>query len=135
MKLTITPIISDFLDSLDMINSISSNINSYLETRDYGDGLATIHIGIICVNPVYDDFYKPKRHRFDKKNKALTIEFKFEFNIFSKLSIEERKKLILNELIKIPEVVVEKKIKGFDIKDFILDISHVINSLLTQGIQ
>lgn len=130
MNLALVQYASSSVLSIELINSIEQNINTLLKSKDYGKGLSTIYVGVICVEPVVDNLFKPKRNRLDKKDSSLTVEFKFEYNSFLESNLKERKDSILSELKKIPNIVIEKKIKDFDSKKFTIDFENAINSLI-----
>ena len=132
MKLAIVQYASTPIISLELISSIENNINLYFENKRYGTGLSCIYIGILCVNPFIEHLFRLKQNRFDKKSTALTVEYKFDYDLFLLSNEKYKERAILNNLKSIPNIISEKKIKDFDIENFTLDFSNSINQLLNQ---
>jgi Immunity protein 44 len=127
MNLKILPHMSEPLLFFNLINEIDVHINTIIEDKYYGDAIAKILVAIICVDTIFDDFFKPRRTRLGK-DQFLSIEFKMDFHSFLNSNEAERVDLILAELKKIPNIIGSKKIKNFDINSFTKDFNHAISS-------
>ncbi|MFD0793580.1 hypothetical protein ACFQZX_08110 [Mucilaginibacter litoreus] len=51
----------------DLINSTSIKISEFLEDKSYGQGLETLYVGVVCVNPKFDFFFKERKPKYRKK--------------------------------------------------------------------
>jgi hypothetical protein len=59
----ISPEVSDKSGS---INSFSNRLSEYFAGRDYGPGIQELYIGIVCVSPAFEKFFKPRRPSYQR---------------------------------------------------------------------
>ncbi|MCV2486492.1 hypothetical protein OD917_16280 [Flavobacterium sp. SH_e] len=111
---------------------------SFIEKR-YGNDLIEIVIGIICVSPMFEQFFKPKRPKYtnEKKHiksegfeyeveKCLEYSIKLDFETFKNFSEIEAKKHLSLEILKSLEIIetMRTKIKDFDLATFKKDLEN-----------
>jgi len=109
---------------------------SFTEKR-YGKDLMEIVIGIICVSPIFEQFFKPKLPKYtkDKKyvksegfeyeiEKCLEYSIKLDFETIKNFSEIEAKKYVSLEILKSLEIIetLRTKIKDFDLATFKKDL-------------
>ncbi|MES2733440.1 MAG: hypothetical protein V4714_16970 [Bacteroidota bacterium] len=117
--------------------SLSEELTLFLADKDYGKDLKELYIGIICVHPDFDQFYKPRRPRYtsEKKryekhgvvyelDKTLGYDIILDHTLILKSTQEEHRKItaqeILNSLIVFDKY--KAKIKDFDREAFKADL-------------
>jgi hypothetical protein len=122
-----------------LINSLSDDMKNFLYKKNYGSGIKSLFIGIICVSPNYEAFFKPRKPKYtDKKKKikkdgieyeiekCLEYDIKLDYKSFSMASDSEVKKIIANGILKSLGVLDEIKLKinDFNTKMFRKDLEH-----------
>ncbi|MEO4005276.1 hypothetical protein [Flavobacterium sp. CAU 1735] len=138
------------------INSLSQELNSFFEDKNYGEDIQSILIGCICVKTKmgYEDWFKIRKPNYisykKTKNrltgvemeisKTLECDFKLDDELYDSFVLsndEEGVKMILIEMIKAFEQSIElpKKVKDFNKDLFLSDIKLFYNTsaLKTMG--
>ena len=121
------------------IQSLSDELELYIKDKYYGADIKNFFIGIICVSPKFDFFYKETKAKYTKGVKIINpdgIPFKmednFEYNIkidyesFRNATEEEARKILARDILS-SLIVFEKfksKIKDFDIDGFRADLER-----------
>lgn len=119
-----------------IITELSDEMKSHFNDKNYGNDIKSYTIGVICVSPQFDFFYKEKKPKYTKGKKVIspdgilfTLEDNFEYNIkldfeeFQNSSEEERKKIIAREILSSIDIInTIKKIKDFDTEKFKSDL-------------
>lgn len=84
--------------------------------KDYGSDLNDIFIVLMCRHAEYN--FK-QRIRFIKNEKALHMDIMLDFDLFLRITQEERNKIIFDKLIKdVPGIIAKYKFKHFDLTKF-----------------
>ncbi|CAD0007110.1 hypothetical protein FLACHUCJ7_03180 [Flavobacterium chungangense] len=117
----------------------SDELEKSFNNKKYGDDLMEIVIGIICVSPVFEQFFKPRKPKYtkDKKHvksegfeydieKCLEFDLKLDFEIIKKASDDEAKKYLSKEILKSLDIIntMKSKIKDFDLINFKQDLEN-----------
>lgn len=122
------------------IHSLSEELKAYFKNKQYGSDIKSYTIGIICVSPQFDQFYKKEiKPKYTKGKRVInpdgipfTLEDSFEYSIkidydsFKNADEEEARKLLAKEILA-SLVVFEKlksKIKDFDMSSFKVDLEE-----------
>ncbi|WP_418893596.1 hypothetical protein [Limibacterium fermenti] len=118
------------------IEELEIKLQSSLEKNDYGHSVVDYLIGIICVHPNFDPFFKPKRPSYvENKNiklegfdvniyKTFSLDIKLNFEDFFKSDKENGLKMVANEIITtIRDLKYPAKIKDFDREQFFHDLN------------
>lgn len=120
-----------------LITEFSDGIEEYFKAKNYGNDLKSIVIGVICVSPNFEKFFKIKKPVYTKGKKefsdegfSYTIEDNLEYNLklnfseFQSLSEEEAKKIIAKEILISLNTLdsIKKKIKDFNWEQFKQDL-------------
>lgn len=130
---------ADIRKETGFINSFSNDMEDYFKKKTYGDDLIEIVIGIICVSPVFEAFFKPGKPKYIKEKKGvkseftkqeydiekcLTYDIKLDFETFKNFSEIEAKKYLSLEILKSLEIieVMKSKIKDFNLINFKKDL-------------
>ena len=126
------------------INSLSEELKIYFKNKQYGNDIKSYTIGIVCVSPSFDLFYKKEiKPKYTKGVKVIkpdgipfTLEDSFEYRIkidyesFKNATEDEARKLLAKEIL-VSLVVFEKlksKIKDFDMNSFKADLEEYFKS-------
>lgn len=109
--------------------SLISNreFSDYYYSKNYGNDLKAFFIILMCRDPEYN--FK-QRIRFVKKEKALYMDIMLDFDLFVKITQEERNKIVFDKLIKeVPEIIAKYKFKDFDLSTFTEDWKDLIGKI------
>jgi hypothetical protein len=126
------------------IHSLSEELKIYFKNRRYGNDVKSYTIGIVCVSPSFDSFYKKEiKPKYTKGIKVIkpdgmpfTLEDNFEYRIkldydsFKNADEESSKKILAKEIL-MSLAVFEKmksKIKDFDMIRFKADLEDYFKS-------
>ncbi|MGN8055120.1 hypothetical protein ACTJKN_02530 [Pedobacter sp. 22163] len=125
------------------IHLLSDELEMSFMNKFYGDDIKNFTIGIVCVSPEFDEFYKEKKPKYTKGTKIInpdgipfTLEDNFEYRI--KIDYENFKnadelgarKILAKEILS-SLVIFEKmksKIKDFDMGSFKTDLEEYFKS-------
>jgi hypothetical protein len=131
-------------DSTNSINSLSDGINEFVKNKEYGNSIKELFIGVICVNPKFEPFFKPRKPKYTANKKQIYKEgFNYEiercleydividFESFKNASNDERVKILGDEIIKSFDVIggIKIKNKDFNIEKFRDDIEHYLKKI------
>ncbi|CAD0007106.1 hypothetical protein [Flavobacterium chungangense] len=101
--------------------------SDFFYSKNYGIDLNDIFIVLMCRNSEYN--FK-QRIRFIKKEKALYMDIMLDFDLFLKITQEERNRIVFEKLIKeVPEIIAKYKFKNFDLDTFKQDWTGLIKSI------
>lgn len=127
----------------DYIKQISDMISGFLKTKDYGEDLRSIYIGIICVSPEFDFFFKTRKPKYKKGKEiiiqddrpyelisALVYDIKLDYEKYVIANENEVKKMLSMELLNSFTVFNSVKIKSFDRGRFENDVAHYLNQYI-----
>jgi hypothetical protein len=112
-------------------------LKKFLVKKDYGSSIKTIVIGIKCVSPQFEQFFKPSKPKYNKSRKeiktqetTIVIENNFSYDIVLDFnSINNATQLEVNKIVakKIIESLFvfdnfKSKIKDFNVEKFKSDL-------------
>ncbi|MFH7018679.1 Imm44 family immunity protein [Flavobacterium sp. FlaQc-47] len=115
----------------------SDDLEKSFNNKKYGNDL--MEIVIICVSPVFEQFFKPRKPKYtkDKKHvksegfeynieKCLEFDLKLDFEIFKNSTEIEAKRYLSLEILKSLETIesMKSKIKDFDLLAFRKDLEN-----------
>lgn len=122
-----------------LITSLSEDIKDFLKDKEYGESLNSLFIGIICVSPQFETFFKSRNPKYTKNKKTFiskttkvkyAIENCLEYDV--KICFEEFnnglevdcRKLLANGILQSLKVVegMKVKIKDFNFEEFKADL-------------
>lgn len=129
---------TDLTNKSKIIQGYSERLSAFFKSKYYGNGLKDISVGIICVSPEFESFFKPRKPKFTK-SKTVVIDglstvydhvfecdVELDYESFKKANNEEMLKIIATGLVSILDVLKEKKIRDFDIDRFQQDLKKVV---------
>jgi hypothetical protein len=127
----------------DAFQSLHTELLTLLSYKDYGQDIKELYIGIICVHPDFDPFFKPRKPKYtsEKKRyeedrvvyeleKTLEYDIRFDHALILKSTTEEIRHItaqaILNSLTVFNKY--KAKIKDFDRAAFKADLESFFKS-------
>jgi hypothetical protein len=129
---------NDLSDKSTVIQEYSDKLSNYFSLKNYGDGLKGCSIGIICVSPQYEEFFKPRKPKFTKSKTVVRetlktgydhvfeCDVKLDYDIIKRANNEDILKVVASELLIIIGLLRDKKIKDFDLESFKRDLEKVL---------
>jgi hypothetical protein len=103
-----------------LIIEFSNEMKNHFKEKNYGNDIKSLTIGVICVSPQFEMFFKEKKPRYIKGKKEtiqegipFTLEDDFEYDI--KLGFEDFKKVTESEAKKILAINILKSIYLIDV--------------------
>ena len=128
----ISPEVSDKSGS---INSFSNRLSEYFAGRDYGPGIQELYIGIVCVSPAFEKFFKQRRPRYQRERNVYEkegtkyeldhtaqIDIQLDFKVFQKLSLRKVESFIGKCILEGISQVNTLGISDFDMAAFTRDL-------------
>ena len=123
------------------IKEMSDAVNNLVASNDYGESIEKMLVGLIVVEPVYDDFSKPRRPRYTEHketkafgsipiviHKTLEIEIKLDYGQVLASEEEELKRIVASEVLNaLHNLKVPKKVTDFDKDRFVADIDRLFH--------
>lgn len=119
---------------LDIIIATRSDFKAFFSDKVYGDDLASLLIGVCCVSPESEEFFKPKKPKYRKEAETyehksvnvhtpdnhLVYELRLPFAIY--MSIDDIRSDFAERVLESLSVISTiKKIKDFDLERFRAD--------------
>ena len=123
------------------IKEVSEAASNLVASNDYGESIEKMLVGLIVVEPVYDDFSKPRRPRYTEHketkafgsipiviHKTLEIEIKLDYGQVLASEEEELKRIVASEVLNaLHNLKVPKKVTDFDKDRFEADIDRLFH--------
>jgi hypothetical protein len=137
--LAITPELEEVFASF---RPTQSQLQAYMEHKDYGEDIQEFFLGFICVSSAYNSFFKPRQDRYTKARKVshkdgfeivrvrtFECEVMLPYDTLATASTQEVKSLLKQEIIQAVERLHKQqyKLKSFDIHAFIQDVKLFLN--------
>jgi len=122
-----------------LIVKLSDEMNAVFINKNYGNSIKSYTIGIVCVSPQFEQFFKVKKPKYTMGKKIIypdglpfTLEDSFEYSIkinfddFAKVDGPSAVKILAKEILYSLKVLDELKgkIKDFDIVKFKEDLEQ-----------
>lgn len=125
------------------IKEVSDAANNLVISNDYGESIEKMLVGLIVVEPVYDDFSKPRRPRYTEHKetmafgsipiviyKTLEVEIKLNYEQVLAAEDEELKKIVASEVLNtLRSLKMPKKVTDFDKDRFVADIDGLFHQM------
>jgi len=120
----------------DVISEISEDLKKKYKNINFGKGILSIYVGVICVSTDFEPFFIPRKPKYTNKKKekeidgikyvvekSLEYDCKIDFESYQNSDDLNRKKLIAQGILNTTKEVFEKKkIKDFNEAEFIKDL-------------
>ena len=125
------------------IKEVSDVANNMVASNNYGESIEKMLVGLIVVEPVYDDFSKPRWPRYTEHketmafgsipiviHKTLEIEIKLNYDQVLAAEDEELKRIVASEVINtLHNLKVPKKVTDFDKDRFVADLDGLFRQM------
>ena len=125
------------------IKEVSEAANNLVASNDYGESIEKMLVGLIVVEPVYDDFSKPRRPRYTEHketkafgsipiviHKTLETEIKLNYEQVLAAEDEELKRIVASEVLNMLHgLKMPKKVTDFDKDRFVADIDGLFRQM------
>jgi hypothetical protein len=122
-----------------LLNSLREKTKILFEDKFYGEDLFELVVGIVCVAPEFDQFFKVGKSKYQKERKEYIEEgvkyvldrsfeysIKLDYQLYRTLKGEELKENLFREIFNSFEIfnspAIKKKIKDFDREAFFKDL-------------
>lgn len=144
MKIGLSPYLSsEIKEYTKMLNFFEVEFNDYFKSKNYGPGISEIFIGIICVAPEFDHFFKPRRPKYYHRSEqnitgdteysnggVLEYDIKLDYEGCTKVEYDELKIMIAKNIWESVNIITSlKKIKEFDYVKFNNDLIKVFKNM------
>ncbi|SHI71139.1 hypothetical protein [Flavobacterium terrae] len=105
-------------------------LNEKISTKSYSNNLKKVYLDFICISKDFESFFTVRPLKILKKESAIEYEIKLDFEIFFNSNSEERFKILCNEfLIKSRIILSDKKLKEFELENFIYDLEDSLKEI------
>lgn len=119
------------------IHKLSDELKSFFQNKNYGNDVESFIIGVICVAPQFDQFFKQNKPAYRKKRiekiihgipisieNYLEYDIKIDFNTFINAEEIEFRTLLAKEIMTSLNIVegMKSKIKDFNLERFKIDL-------------
>jgi hypothetical protein len=111
-------------DKAVFINEFSNELNSFFETKHYGDSLYEIYFGIMVLSEMFKELSKPRKPKYTKSKKIFEYQKEFDFEQFQNSDNKALRILILEGIVESLQVISEK-VKDFNIMAFEKDLKQL----------
>lgn len=117
----------DLMSKAFVIKDLSDRISKVFKEKNYDDGIKLLYIGIICVKPEFDFFFKIRK-KYSRKDKVCEYDIKIDYSSIASAKKENIENIILEYIFKSLPVINELNIDNFDTEKLIKDFRiYVIN--------
>lgn len=121
----------------------SNRMNEHLNDKSYGNDINHIFIGIICVKPEFEFFFKVRKPRYNSVERIKSFDgnitelkgvyeydIKLDFTEYVSSSKIDSEKILTHEILNSLSNLdsLPKKVKHFDKKRFIADVEQFFKS-------
>jgi len=105
----LSPEVSEVLESF---RPTQAQLQAYMASKEYGEGVAAFYLGFSCISPAYSAFCPPKRDRYTKartvtykngyelvREKTFECEVRLAYEIVVTATAEQVKELLTHEVL------------------------------------
>lgn len=108
-------------------DDLKNTLNKYFAEKKYDAKTQKIYSSFICVSKGFEPFFMVRPLKIYRTEPAIEYEIKIEFEPFFKSNTEERVKILKHEFLSQSKVILDdKKMKTFDVKEFINDLEKCL---------
>lgn len=96
---------------------IKNELESYFETKHFGDSLNEVYFGIVILSKTFKELHVLSKPRYIKSRKSFECEVEYDFENFMKIDNADIKRFIIDGIISSLPLITEK-VKDFDVVAF-----------------
>jgi hypothetical protein len=123
------------------ITNLSNAMKSYFMAREYGESLKEIIIGVVCVSPQFEAFFKIGKPIYTKEKKIRKIDFevelektleyrvKVDYTDFKNADAEKSIEILAISILNSLDVFDKVKITDFDTMAFKADLENCFKKM------
>lgn len=111
----------DVIKKYEAVAKISSDLKFFLRNKNYGKGIETLVIGVICVDPKFD-FFCTERTKYTKSKKLLEYDVKLNHAVVLKASDKDVRDIVVRTIYDSLEIIEKHNIDDFDLEKFRTDL-------------
>jgi UDP-3-O-[3-hydroxymyristoyl] glucosamine N-acyltransferase len=139
MKIGFAPVSTVEVKHVSLLSELGNKLNSFFQSKNYGEDLKEVHIGVIIVNPRLERFFKQQNRRYmfnhrnytyNTLNHSIGRTFKYNINLnferFNSASEDEAREMIKKELLSSISLFdrFKRKIQDFNLTLFRQDMGR-----------
>ncbi len=144
MKFEFAPVSTVEVKHVTLMNELEHKLNSFFQSKNYGEDLKEVYIGVVAVNPRLERFFKQQKPRYivDCKNyirnsvsysvdRALKYYINLNFERFNNASETEAREILKKELLNSISLFdrFKNKIKDFNVLPFRQDMKRFVEEV------
>jgi hypothetical protein len=118
----------DVYSKADVLREISKALQNHFREKNYGNGLKNIAIGIICVGPEFDFFFKEQK-KYMKNKKILEYDVKLDHKKFKESNEIEIRNMVKDNILSSLHILEDLKISDFDCEAFKADLKTFFQNM------
>ncbi|MCB2407459.1 hypothetical protein [Hymenobacter lucidus] len=130
-----------------VVAALNTDLKSLLLDKSYGNDIQELCIGVICVSPEFNTFFKVRRPRYQRAKrtykgtyapytleKYLTYDIALPYQEAVKASNGLLYQLLIERLLSSFELIAlgQKKYPDFDTKTFTTEVSNLLQHIISQ---
>ncbi len=139
MKIGFTPVSTVEVKHVSLLNELEHKLNTFFQSKNYGEDLKEVYINVIVVNPRLERFFKQQKpsYTFNYKNRtrntlsysigrALKYYINLSFEHFNNASEAEAREILKKELLSSIQLFdrFKRQIKDFNVSLFRQDLGR-----------
>lgn len=124
-------------NKVNIIQTLSDELEKYFEHKSYGKSIKSLVIGIVCISPRFERFFKNKKPTYIKGKKVITADgisvtvedsleysIKLNYTLFKNAEDAEAKNILSEEILASLGFIeqMKSKISEFDFEMFSSDL-------------
>ncbi|HOZ86513.1 MAG TPA: Imm44 family immunity protein [Bacteroidia bacterium] len=141
MKIAFAPVSTVEVKHVSLLNDFEHKLNNFFQSKNYGEDLKEIYIGVIIVSPKLKRFFKEQKPTYTFKptnyirntiscsfNKAFNYRINLNFERFNNAGEAEAREMLKSELLSSVSLFdrFKNKIKDFNVNLFRQDLGHFL---------
>ena len=115
-------------EKINILSEMSFAMEDYFKNRDYGKGISSLTIGIVCVAPEFEFFFKKIRSKYIKSKKMLEYDVKVEHSVLKEANEPMLQSIVAEAIFTSLGIIDDLKIQDFDIDRFRVDLKGFFKS-------
>jgi hypothetical protein len=126
----------EIVKKFDVISDHDQARKEYFANRSYGNDLKVLYIGLFCMSPKFEAFFKPQKPRYtndakvmishgiESKIDAKSLEYELRLNYTTYLNVRNIKTVLAQDILKsLDTITTIKEIKDFNLSTFKHDLT------------
>ena len=121
---------SDVSKKAEVFSKISALLEKHFLNKEFGEGIKSLTIGIICVRPDADFFFK-ERKKYTESKAMLEYDVKLDHAIIKEADKKKIYGVLVMKVLDSLSVIDELKIEGFDTRAFHREVESFFQRAIT----